>query len=67
VTEGSFIWEYTIADEVRIIAINTIARVDGLTLDNSGPMYRVVYWDNSERRSVWVYPWEIKAAKSVTE
>jgi hypothetical protein len=42
--------------EERVI-INEIQRpgvVEALTVDFLGPQYRVCYWDNSERKTVWL-------------
>ena len=52
---------YGIRDEVCVNAINCIGIVDSLTLDNNGPMFRVVYWDDGERNATWMYEWELKS------
>ena len=51
---------YGIRDKVSIKAINTVGIVDGISIDNYGPMFRVVYWNDGERNAVWVYEWELQ-------
>ena len=51
---------YGIRDEVAIKAINTVGIVDGISIENSLPMFRVVYWNDGERNAVWVYEWELQ-------
>jgi hypothetical protein len=60
-------FRYDIGSEVRIDAINALGKVDGLTLDNSGPMYRVVYWDGGVRNVPWLYAWEISPVNEVSD
>ena len=38
-------------------------KVDSLSLDNNGKMFRVVYWSNCTRNQVWMYDWEIEPCK----
>ena len=54
-------FEHDIGDEVLVSAINVIAHVDMVSKDRMGCMYRCIYWNDSERREVWMYPWEIEA------
>ena len=51
---------HDIADEVHINAINVLGRVDSMSIDQNGIMYRVVYWDDGQRYSQWMYDWELK-------
>jgi hypothetical protein len=53
-------FSYGIGDIVKIIEIESVGRIDGLSYDLKGEMCRVVYWNNGERHSVWLYPSEIK-------
>jgi hypothetical protein len=55
-------FEYDIGQEVKIIPTGIRGNIDSLTLDNMGKQYRVVYWNDGQRYSVWMYLWEIKDA-----
>jgi len=44
---------------VTIIAIGMQGRIDSMSNDINGKMYRVVYWNDSQRYSIWMYRWEI--------
>lgn len=52
-------YRYDIGASVRIKAIDLNGKVDSLSLDNNGKMYRVVYWSNCTRNQVWMYEWEL--------
>lgn len=54
-------FKFAIADAVLITAVQRPGRVDGLSVDNNGRMYRVVYWADGDRKAVWMYEWEIIA------
>lgn len=54
---------YEIGQEVKVKPIGMIGVVDSLSLDNNGRMYRVVYWNDGDRHSVWMYSWELEAVK----
>ena len=56
-------FEYDIGQSVKVKAVEMLGRVDSLSLDNNGKMYRVVYWNDGVRQQVWMYEWEIEAAK----
>jgi hypothetical protein len=58
-------FEYDLGERVRVAAIDVLGRVDSLTLDNMGKQYRVVYWNDGQRQSVWVYPYELEKCNSV--
>lgn len=45
-------FEYDIGSPVRIKAIDMNGKIDSLSLDNNGKMYRVVYWSNCTRNQV---------------
>lgn len=36
-------------------------KIEALTIDFLGPQYRIAYWDNSERKTVWLHADEIQA------
>ena len=38
--------------------IGMMGKVDSLSVDNNGLMYRVVYWNDGQRYSTWMYEWE---------
>lgn len=48
-----------IGQEVQLKALEQKGRVDALLVDSSGCQYRIIYWFNGERRSTWVYEWEL--------
>ena len=56
-------FEYDIGMPVRIKSIDMNGKVDSLSLDNNGKMYRVVYWSNCTRNQVWMYEWELEPCK----
>ena len=53
-------FEYDVGQPVKVVPIGMIGTVDSLCLDNNGKQYRVVYWNDGVRNSVWMYPWEIE-------
>jgi len=55
-------FEYDLAARVLVIPIGMSGIVDSLSIDNNGIMYRVIYWNDGIRNSVWMYPSEIRAA-----
>lgn len=56
-------FKYSMGDSVKIDAIGIIGRVESMCVDNCGDTYRVVYWNDGMRCSVWMYNWEIKEVK----
>lgn len=54
---------FSIGDEVRINAINTVGRVVALMLDCQGPSYSIAYWNDGQRYSAWLFDWEISGVK----
>ena len=54
---------FEIGQSVKIKAIGMIGVVDSLTIDINGKQYRVVYWNDGSRCSVWMYEWEIEGTK----
>ena len=53
-------FDFDIGELVTIIAIGMQGRIDSMSNDINGKMYRVVYWNDSQRYSVWMYRWEIE-------
>lgn len=51
---------FDLGDHVNIVAINVNGRIDCIEVDSSGISYRVIYWNNCERYSVWMHEWEIE-------
>jgi len=56
-------FQFEIGQEVKVVPVGMIGVVDSLSLDNNGKQYRVVYWNDGNRHSVWMYGWEIGATK----
>jgi hypothetical protein len=52
--------KYNLQDEVTIKAIQMRGRIDQISWSSLGQEYRVVYWNDSTRNSVWMYEWEIE-------
>lgn len=53
-------FKYGIGDKVKLTALEQLASVDAMMIDSSGAQYRVVYWINCERKTTWVYEWELE-------
>jgi hypothetical protein len=52
--------DFKVGDRVMIKEIQRPARVEMVQLDFLGTQYRVAFWDNSKRETVWLYPDEIE-------
>lgn len=52
--------KYDIQDYVIIKAIGMEGRIDQISWSASGIEYRVVYWNDSVRNTIWMYEWEIE-------
>jgi len=52
-------FEFTIGEQVKIIAINQIGRVEASCILPGGKQHQVVYWMNGTRCSVWMFEYEI--------
>ena len=55
-------FKYDIGDTVKVRDIGMAGRVDSLSLDSNGELYRVVYWNDGTRNQVWMYDWELEPA-----
>ncbi len=54
-------FKFTLKQKVMIKEIQRPGTVEILQVDSLGTMYRIVYWDNSERKTVWVYEDELES------
>jgi hypothetical protein len=52
--------EHNLRDEIMIKAIQMKGTIDSISWDISGLQYRVVYWNDSQRYSTWMYSHEIE-------
>lgn len=52
-------FQFNLCDKVILKEIQRPGVIDLLQLDNLGKMYRVAYWDDAERKTVWLYADEI--------
>jgi hypothetical protein len=52
--------KYNLQDEVTIKAIQMRGKIDQISWSSLGQEYRVVYWNDSIRNSVWMYEWELE-------
>lgn len=59
-------FDYSVGQQVKVKAVEMLGRVDSLSLDNNGKMYRVVYWNDGSRCQVWMYDWEIEPCGTST-
>jgi len=53
-------FKYDVGEEVKVKAINVLGKIDSLSFDIQGTMYRVIYWDDGSRNQTWMYDWEIE-------
>jgi len=56
-------YKFDIKDRVEIIEIKRTGMVTGLSMNEYGQQYQIVYWDNAKRYSEWMYDWELKKAR----
>jgi hypothetical protein len=52
-------FKFDLRDKVIIREVQRPGVVEALTVDYLGAQYRVVYWDNSERKTTWLHADEI--------
>lgn len=57
------IFKFDIGDPVIIREIQRPGKVEALTIDYLGPQYRVTFWDNGDRKSIWLTVEEIESRK----
>lgn len=55
---------FDIGDPVIIKEVQRPGRIELIQCDYLGTQYRVAYWDNSDRRSVWLYGDELQLRQS---
>lgn len=53
-------FQFSIGDRVLVKEIQRPGRVELIQVDFIGVQYRVSFWDNSERKIVWLYGDEIE-------
>jgi hypothetical protein len=53
-------YKHDIGDSVLIKDVNANGRVDSLSTDRNGQMYRIVFWMNGDRKAEWMYDWELE-------
>lgn len=53
-------FNFRLNDKVLLQEISRPGKVDSISIDCLGITYRVSYWDEGERRTVWVHEDEIK-------
>lgn len=52
---------FTLNERVMLLEIRRPGVITGINIDSLGVQYRVVYWNDSQRRTEWVYEWEIRS------
>lgn len=53
-------FKFNLGERIRIKELDRPGIVDALGVFDCGVEYRVVYWNDGKRESVWVYAWEIE-------
>ena len=53
--------KFDLKDRVLIREVQRPGVIDAITLDYLGIQYRVAYWDNSKRETVWLPEEELTA------
>ncbi len=57
---------YTIGQRVEIHEPGHLGNVEAITLDRDGITYRVTFWIDGKRETLWLYPYELRAIQKVT-
>ena len=52
---------FNLGDLVIIKEVQRPGKIEALMIDFLGVQYRVAYWDNSDRRTVWLHAEELVA------
>lgn len=53
-------FQFTIGQKVMVKEIQRPGVVEILQFDSLGIQVKVAYWDNSDRKSAWLYEWELE-------
>ncbi len=53
-------FQFDLMDRVIVKEIGRPGVVEALMIDYLGVQYRVAYWDNSDRRTVWLHAAELE-------
>jgi lipocalin len=53
-------FEFALRDQVSIKELNRPATIEAMSLDSMGPQYRVAFWADGNRKTAWVYAFEIE-------
>lgn len=54
-------FRHSLGDEVRILKLSRPATVTGLAVFGATKQYRVVWWNEGERKEEWLYAEELEA------
>lgn len=54
---------FALSQPVIIEPIGMEGRVDSVSKNLNGEQYRVVYWNDGERKQEWLYAWELLPVK----
>lgn len=52
---------FDLNEQVMVREIQRPGKIEALMIDFLGVQYRVAYWDNSERKTVWLHEEELAA------
>lgn len=56
-------YKFSMKEKVLIKSIEVRGHIDACSTDERGEMYRVVYWNDGCRNSVWMYDYELEETK----
>lgn len=54
-------FKFDLQERVMVREIQRPGVIDAITIDYLGIQYRVAYWDNSERKTVWLPATELES------
>jgi hypothetical protein len=55
-----YTFAFALTQDIKIKALGLKGTVTGMSININGYEYQVVYWNNGERFSHWMHPWEIE-------
>ncbi len=56
-------YAYSIGSRVVIAETGHPGVITGLMTESAGSAYRIVWWNNGERKQEWLYEYELKGAE----
>lgn len=62
-TEGNtttVVFGFKLYELIQLKDLATYGHITGFLMDSNGPQLRVTWWINGERKTEWLFPFEIK-------